>query len=118
MPDYKQKIILFDKKEKEIIMRKQILHAAILATTALAFTGIAQAGMLVDNNVDGIAQYKNLKEGYSEPMKEKHSYRRIVTEDEIGNPAHKEMVYNVSDIEPAAGEERGSSHKDTFRYNN
>ncbi len=39
-------------------MKKSILHAAVLATSALAFTGIAQAGgVAVDNNIDGVAQY-------------------------------------------------------------
>jgi|GEM_PF-2848943 len=98
-------------------MKKHILYAAVFATSALAFTGIAQAGGTIDNNTDGVAQYKELKERYSEPVKETPRYKRMVSDDEIGNPAYKTVGRNMNDIEPAAGERRRLRHENNHRYN-
>jgi hypothetical protein len=75
-------------------MRKQILHAAVLATSALAFTGFAQAGISVDNNTDGVAQYTTFSKDKQMSKSEK-----------------------AEDISPAAGSSR-RAHEDNSRYNN
>ena len=96
-------------------MRKQALLATVLGVGALAFTGAAYA---IDNNVDGVAQYHQLKVKYNEQMSKTH-YKQIPSDDEIGNPAHQKLGGNAMgdpmDIEPAAGER--FVHEDGSRYN-
>ncbi len=75
-------------------MKTRILQAAVLATSALAFTGIAQAGVAIDNNVDGVAQYTTFSKDKKMSRAEK-----------------------VEDISPAAGVSSKRLHEDNLRYN-
>ena len=102
-------------------MKKHILNAAILATGALALSGMAQAATVRDNNTDGVAQYQRFEKRYHEQMDEQARYKPMASESDVGKPAHQKiggnMMGNMNDIEPAAGGYMKEAHEDSMCYN-